>query len=389
MQIKVYRGTHRIGGCVIGIFAGKNRILIDMGKSLADTKGKMPDDKLIIGDSYDAVIFTHYHKDHIGLMEYIAPKVPLYIGEEAREIYLQAKSTESEPSLLKRIETMHTYKDGVSFQVGDIRITPILTDHSAFDAYMLLIEGEGKAILHTGDFRLHGIKGDSVLPKLSQYRRKIDVMITEGTNLSYKNPITCPEEDLGRAAEILMERFAYTFVLCGQTDFDRIAVFHKAAEKKEKFFCDLHQMKLLENIKEESKEAFPLYGFERAEIYLQQPAEIPESFCMMVRKEKAFQEIVKPYTEKYPEKSLMIYAVPEGYLKKHKSAIEKIFGGFPYQIKLHTSGHASEEAIWAAAQTVQPKKVIPIHTENPEKIRLGSLQNRVVFLEDGDSYDIL
>jgi len=41
---------------------------------------------------------------------------------------------------------------------GPFTVTPIPTDHSAFDAYMLLIEGAGKRILYTGDFRCHGRK---------------------------------------------------------------------------------------------------------------------------------------------------------------------------------------------------------------------------------------
>ena len=42
--------------------------------------------------------------------------------------------------------------------VKDIKVTPLLVDHSAYNAYMLLIEAEGKKILHTGDFRNHGFK---------------------------------------------------------------------------------------------------------------------------------------------------------------------------------------------------------------------------------------
>lgn len=38
-------------------------------------------------------------------------------------------------------------------------VTPYFVSHSAFDAYMFLIECEGKKILHTGDFRRHGYIG--------------------------------------------------------------------------------------------------------------------------------------------------------------------------------------------------------------------------------------
>jgi ribonuclease J len=34
------------------------------------------------------------------------------------------------------------------FAVGPFTITPILTDHSAFDAYMLLVEGAGNLAIY-------------------------------------------------------------------------------------------------------------------------------------------------------------------------------------------------------------------------------------------------
>ena len=41
-------------------------------------------------------------------------------------------------------------------KIGDMTLTPIRVNHSAFDSYMFLIEAEGKRVLHTGDFRTHG-----------------------------------------------------------------------------------------------------------------------------------------------------------------------------------------------------------------------------------------
>ncbi len=46
---------------------------------------------------------------------------------------------------------------------------------------MLLIEADGKQVLHTGDFRTHGVrKGEMVIPRLAKLRGLVDVMITEG-----------------------------------------------------------------------------------------------------------------------------------------------------------------------------------------------------------------
>ena len=387
MKIKLYRGTHQIGGCVTGISTSQTRVLIDMGSVLPDTAGNMPDDHLKIDEPYDAVIFTHNHVDHIGLMEFISPSVPLYIGEGARELFRLMKEHEQSP-LLPRVSAMHAYRDRESFFVGDLKITPIVTDHSAYDAYMLLIEGDGKKVLHTGDYRTHGIKGAAVIPALESLTGQVDVMITEGTNLSYEKPVTRPETELAHAAQVLMDRFPYTFVLTSPSDIDRLAVFHLASEGKTAFFCDTYQMKLIDAVRT-GRIVSPLYRFERAQVYLEELENTPAGFCMAVRVNKAFESIAGKYAARDPEKCLFICSVSEGFLKKHRTAVDRRTSGFRYVVKLHTSGHCSAEAIWRAVRAVQPKKVIPIHTEKPEQIRLGALQNRVLFLEDGETYDIL
>ena len=313
MNIKIYRGTHQIGGCIVGISTRQTRILIDMGKQLPDTKGNMPAENLSIDDPYDAVVFTHYHNDHVGLLEYIAKNIPLYIGQAAKEILFLEKE-QAESPLTDRINKMHTYQEGKTFTIGDIKITPILADHSAFDAYLLLIEADGKRVLHTGDYRLHGLKGARMERALAALSETVDLMITEGPNLSYHNPVTTAERELGEAARVLMERYSYVFVLCSPADFDRLAIFHKASLSKGAFFCDPYQMKLLETVREFDTTNSKEYQFKNSKVYLEalaQQVQQEAGFCMAVRGEKSFADAVKPYIEKHNEKSLMIYSMSE------------------------------------------------------------------------------
>ena len=76
----------------------------------------------------------------------------MYMGKAAKKYFCFHKRIKNSDSVA-RIEQIREYEDGKSFSIGDIKITPILTDHSAFDAYMLLIEADGKQVLHTGDFK--------------------------------------------------------------------------------------------------------------------------------------------------------------------------------------------------------------------------------------------
>ena len=94
MQIKIHRGTHQIGGTITEINTATTRIIIDLGSELPDENGIMGSDDLQIDgltigmSNCDALLFTHYHGDHIGRLSEALPGIPLYMGPAAKEIYL-------------------------------------------------------------------------------------------------------------------------------------------------------------------------------------------------------------------------------------------------------------------------------------------------------------
>ena len=188
MQIKIHRGTHQIGGCITEIKTSSSRIIIDMGAELPSANKTACDfeiDGVTCGTpNCDAVLITHYHGDHVGMYEKILPGIPIYMGAVAKNIYgvvqktLKTKLNQGNP---QRVADFYEYCIGKPLFFGDIKVTPYIIDHSAFDAYMFLIEGEGKRILHTGDFRMHGARGNKMPAVFEKYAKDIDVLIIEGT----------------------------------------------------------------------------------------------------------------------------------------------------------------------------------------------------------------
>lgn len=390
MEIKIYQGAREIGGVITGVSCGAARILIDFGRPLTGPAASGGRDQVRIDEPYDALIFTHYHRDHTDLIEYVAENVPLYMGKTAKELFLAAQRHKDPDSpAVKRIEGIIPYEDGVPFETGGMRITPILTDHSAFDSYMLLIEGDGRRVLHTGDFRLHGLKGNLVLPSLSPLTGTVDAMITEGTNLSFKAPVTVSEYHLADASGLLMQRFPYVFVQCGALDIDRLAVFHMASQGR-RFCCDPYQMSLLEIVRRSGSAGSCLaYGFDRARVWMDGGKEPDtEPFCMAVRNGSAFRKIIEPYAKNAPEKTLFIYSMSEGYLKEHLSDVQKLTKGLRYAVKIHTSGHGSAEALRLAAEMVSPKLLIPVHTKKEEGLEACFPNQRILRLTDGESCEV-
>ncbi len=52
----------------------------------------------------------------------------------------------------------------------------------------------------------------------------------------------------------------------------------------------------------------------------------------------------------------------------------------------HTSGHATVDALKHFAEAISPKRLIPVHTEYPEKFK-SEFEN-VVELKDGEIFEL-
>ncbi len=221
MQIKVYRGTHQIGGCVTEIKTDVARIIIDMGEELPSTNRKiqmLEIEGVTSGTpNCNAVLITHYHGDHVGMFENVLPNIPIYMGKVAKQIYgvvqgiLKNKLNKGNP---EKVDLFKEFTVGKPLYFGNIKVTPYMVDHSAFDAYMLLIEADGKRILHNGDFRMHGAMGDKMPNVFEKYCKNIDVLITEGTMLSRAGEKVITERELGaQANNILRENMFLLFAV--------------------------------------------------------------------------------------------------------------------------------------------------------------------------------
>ena len=86
MQIIIHRGTHQIGGVATEIRTSTTRILIDIGEELGNEDNFIPAPLSIPGvtdanGNCDALLFTHYHGDHIGQLKNVRKDIPIYLGE--------------------------------------------------------------------------------------------------------------------------------------------------------------------------------------------------------------------------------------------------------------------------------------------------------------------
>ena len=380
MEINIIRGQNQIGGSIIEVSSKNTKIILDIGSNLEDKEIVVPEiDGLFKGKSkYDGALISHYHSDHVGLATRILPEIQIYMGEKSYEIHKVTR----EYIKKEYLKEPKTFKPEEEFLIGDIKIIPYLCDHSAFDSYMFLLDCEGKKILYTGDFRSNGRKSfEPLLRKLP----KVDALITEGTNLSNDKigKINLTEKELEkRGIELLKGNDRPVFVLMAGTNIDRIVTFYKIANAtKRLFLLDTYAGQItatiggnIPNPRTFSNVRIFLTNQDKYEILKNYPQNkidrkgiANKNFMMCVRAS------MKKYLEKYPEGfsfegCTMFYSMWEGYKKQENM---KEFLKFMEEkgvkiISLHTSGHADEKDFDKLIKKVEPKIIIPVHTENSE-----------------------
>ena len=441
-ELTIYRGTHQIGGCCTEIIAGGERILIDLGANLPDSDAPISDEKLLAkvfdGRPADGLLFTHPHGDHYGLYKKVPANVPMYIGPMAKEILeilVSRLDYISEEKGLPVVERMQTYQaDKKLGAFKNIQVWPFYVDHSAPDAYMFYIQVAGKKILFSGDFRDHGIVGekDRLWRMLdSRVPRGIDLLITEGTMLSRETK-TGPgfvqtEDQLGQKAEEYFRQHKYNFVLVSSTNLDSIMEFYQHTPEGMSFVCDAYQAEVMLTAMRgmERKGYFWQYrrsgshpfirvlgvwNGDRRLSYLRglgaklekrvgvetAPDDIlgRDGFVMLVRKNSNPDPQYKSVFEKkrdelYHLDGQIIYSMWDGYLKpEHADQALLDYIGDRRYVQLHTSGHAYVETIARLIETVQPKVIVPMHTEKADEFTsipaFAAYQGRVKVLQDGE-----
>ena len=437
VKITVHRGTDRIGGTITEIATENTHIFIDFGASLSDTDGKDSDDKMvnIINSAVqagkcDAIFFTHFHGDHIGLLDRLPEKdilngaIQLGMGANARKglkiihkTLVKFSGNEKHRNILKILnygkwaDFVDLEPNTVSFTINDdIAVTPISVDHSAFDSYMFIIEAEGKCIVHTGDFRTHGRLGKGFFERLARHLddKSVDVLLTEGTMLSRLSAKLLTEEQMEQKAfeELNKPENKCAFLVCSSTNVESLASFHNAAMKLHRPFIVngyvYEQLKLYRKTVGKSdkrltfRKSYPFapMGEYNPKLEMTQPEYMKKNgFVMMIGTNDRYTERTEYFREENP---LLIYSMWGGYLDKDNPAynpkLRELYDKWPRHLDLHTSGHAYKEDIEEMIRRVCPSKaIIPIHTEKKEmfpQLDIGQLSRLVKPAGDGDVYVI-
>lgn len=428
LELTIYRGSRQVGGTCIELKSGGSRILLDLGLPLNDKdhkdflvdplKGKkvwdkndiselkrsgiLPDIKGLYQDEkkdFDAILVSHSHGDHYGLLHFADPQIPVIMSPGAISMIETLNAFVPRQVLLSNIIPAIHNED---IPIGNFIVKPYLMDHSAFDArgFFVTDTRTGKTLFYSGDFRGTGHKENAFKMLAGRPPMRPDYLMLEGTSIGRGRPKYRMEKEAQQAIrEVLKNNHRLVLVACSGQNIDRIcSLYAEARRAGYELVVDPYIACVLENLRDLPYAGkIPLlenpgmralvHNYARGDKYV---AKIDKAGCkfkpfiaMLGRKkikprdmgEGKYVVLVRdgtvPAIKAIPgyKDAFLIYSQWKGYLEKRHMKLTRFIydAGLDKNMKhIHSSGHADVPTLQSLAAALNPGKIIPVHTEQPE-----------------------
>lgn len=408
MRFRIHRAADEIGGNCIEVQADGKSLVLDLGQPLvADRQNpaflpKLPALHTGSDPSFLGVVLSHPHQDHYGLLSCAHPSLPVFLGEGAARL-LRAAAFFTRSSDIK--QPVNTYRSQEPFTAGPFSITPLLVDHSAYDAHALVVEANGRKLLYSGDFRMHGRKSRQMKALMAKPPVGIDVLLMEGTVLGREDedaPVSETALETGITNSLQTCRGLCLAYFSAQS-IDRLVTFYRAARRAGRtLVVDLYTACILDAL---GRKSLPSAQTGALRVFL------PKRQKLQVVRGKRF-DLVEPYRgqriypdelARHPERwvvvfrssmapdfeamdclpgSKLMYSLWPGYLKRDGQALERWCKKHGVEFEIHhTSGHAYRKDLLHFVERIAPKRLVPIHTLHPQ--RYASLYPNVQIVPNG------
>jgi len=364
----------------------------------------------------DALFLSHPHMDHVGYLPFIDENIPVYCGECTKTI-MDAMQESGRINLGEH--RFHTFRTGKKVRLDGLEIVPIHVDHSVPGAYGFIAHTSRGSIVYSGDYRLHG----PMSRMTNEFAEKAAeseplVLVSEGTRV-------CPEESqvIHSEARVKEESNAIVantskliVVAFYSRDVDRFKTFYEiAGHNDRRFVIPLKLAHLLSKLKNDP--------------VLKVPDVMKDENIIFYKKRKKTGEFAE--SDYYAwERPFLEKAVNYDYVHKNESKLlfnldlvsftelidirPSVGGHFIHSMsepfseedigrdvmnnwlqhfglrfhQVHASGHCPSKDLVHIVNRIQPRRLVPVHTEYPGLFKDLFKSLEVVIVEKGKPYAV-
>jgi ribonuclease J len=387
--------------------------LLELG-IIPDLKGIYRQDLLALAGrtereerAVDAVILSHAHADHADYVSLLREDIPVYMGsitkyiiesiQDERNSDIEFEITRFKKRPINSREEpitreIKTFKTGDSFTIDSIAVRPVHVDHSIPGCYGLVIDTSEERIIYSGDLRSHGNKNNLTKDFVDEAskEKKPDLMLCEGTRIN--EAAYHAEKDVYDSCKFLVSqtRSSLVFADYSYKDIDRFTTFFNVAkETNRKLLIGIRAARYLRGLKlADPNLGIPEIDNESLGVY--RPRELkcaPDdkefyekhsniwSSLDMKGKESQLIASMSSYSadeliDIRPSNGLYIHSTSEPFNEEGEIDEERTRRWLAkYGLKsvhCHCSGHASGIELVNIVNEIDPKTLVPIHTEEAD-----------------------
>ncbi|MBC7987015.1 MAG: MBL fold metallo-hydrolase [Sphingomonadaceae bacterium] len=389
LTLTVHRGTQQIGGSCIEIEhePSGERLILDAGRPLDAPEGATG----LLPETLDrerpaTVLISHPHQDHWGLINELPPGWPVRTGAKSAAL-IEITGDYTRQKYGGTLKTWDSRSGPIA--LGAFTVTPYLTDHSALDAYMLLIEGgageASRRVLYTGDFRRHGRKSALVDSMMANPPANVHALLMEGTNLRSDKPVISETELEREFVDLFRRTGGRVFLSWSGQNIDRTVTIYRAARLTGRTLAiDLYVADVLERIAEGT--GLPRPGFPNLKVvitsrlaswlrkrgrgdFVSEMAphgvsadKLASGNWVVMLRRSLIGDFTRRGVTPRPEDAF-VFSMWRGNLDEpyHAEARDWCANAGAEIVQIHTSGHAAPADLAAFATAIDPRWLVPVH----------------------------